>query len=488
MFPYPTISKAYSLLQQDEKGRVNFESKRSTSPVTCKYYEKPEHNIDKCYRLYGFPADFKFTKSKRSAACVQVEDSSPRNLTATGTSNNSSDFAYGFSKEQYEHLMTLFQQANLSFGYPQSTSPGENIGFANFEGVCNLPVNQFPAINSVMHSLSTLLGRIPWILDSGVTNHMTPHKQFLHNIKPLVSPYLITLPNEYKLKVISTGSLHLRQDITLHNVLLVPSFQFNLIAVHQLLCQLKGLAIFTSFSCYLHGPSLKRPLEIGKAAHGLYFLLHDMVTPSFPFNVSCSTAWWTVYQLNFNNAFLHGDLHEEVYMRMPLVLVVSGHSSSSSPLVCKLKKSLYGLIQASRQWFSKLSEALSSRGYISSKNDYSLFTKSSGGSLTVLAVYVDDILLAGDDISELDSLKVFLDATFKIKDLGCVHYFLGLEIIKQPQGFLMCQYKFTSDLLEEFHCDHFTPVSTPLDHSIKLYSDMGWPLSRPKILNYRDGA
>ncbi|XP_019252911.1 PREDICTED: uncharacterized protein LOC109231730 [Nicotiana attenuata] len=168
-------------------------------------------------------------------------------------------------------------------------------------------------------------------------------------------------------------------------------------------------------------------------------------------------------------------------MRLPPSLVVSGHSSSSSPLVCKLKKSLYGLKQASRQWFSKLSEALVSRGYLSSKNDYSLFTKTSWGSLTVLAVYVDDILLAGDDTSELDALKDFLDAIFKIKDLCSVHYFLGLEIIQQPQGFLMCQHKFTSDLLEEFHCDHFTPVNTPLDHSIKLSSAMGESLSDPSI-------
>nr|XP_016461226.1 PREDICTED: uncharacterized mitochondrial protein AtMg00810-like [Nicotiana tabacum] len=153
-------------------------------------------------------------------------------------------------------------------------------------------------------------------------------------------------------------------------------------------------------------------------------------------------------------------------------------SNFESPhLVCKLKKFLYGLKQASRQWFSKLSEALHSRGYIFSLNDCSLFTKSYSHSLVILTVYVDDILLVGDNISELNSLKMFLDSQFKIKDLGLVHYFLGLEISQHPHGYLMNQQKYTTDLLQEFNCHHFSPVSTPLDPSVKLTLDMGAPIS-----------
>ncbi|XP_019253924.1 PREDICTED: uncharacterized protein LOC109232620 [Nicotiana attenuata] len=156
-------------------------------------------------------------------------------------------------------------------------------------------------------------------------------------------------------------------------------------------------------------------------------------------------------------------------------------TSASPPLVCRLKKSLCGLRQASRQWFSKLSEALHSGGYISSLNDYSFFTKSSSDSLVVLAVYVDDILLAGDDLSELDSLKQFLDSQFKIKDLGLVHYFLGLEISQHPQGYLMNQQKYTTDLLQKFNCHHFFPICTPLDSSLTLTVDMGAPVSDPSV-------
>lgn len=112
-----------------------------------------------------------------------------------------------------------------------------------------------------------------------------------------------------------------------------------------------------------------------------------------------------------------------------------GFSTSSSPLVCRLNKSLYGLRQASRQWFSKLSKALLSKGYISSKNDYSFLTKSLAGSFVILVVYVDDILLVGDDITEMNSIKSYLDNQFKIEDLGSIHYFLGLEISAHPQRY-----------------------------------------------------
>lgn len=94
---------------------------------------------------------------------------------------------------------------------------------------------------------------------------------------------------------------------------------------------------------------------------------------------------------------------------------------------------------------------------------------------------MDDILLARDDIHELDDLKQFLDSHFKIKDLGSVHYFLVLEITSHSQGHLMTQKKFTSEILPEFHCDNFTTVSAPLDHSIKLTTDMGALPTDPSI-------
>nr|XP_016502671.1 PREDICTED: uncharacterized mitochondrial protein AtMg00810-like [Nicotiana tabacum] len=187
---------------------------------------------------------------------------------------------------------------------------------------------------------------------------------------------------------------------------------------------------------------------------------------------------WVVHQLDANNAFLHGDLHEEVYMKIPLGLTV-GPSSSDPHLACKLKKFLYGLKQASRQWCAKLSQSLLSRGYSPSKNDSALFTKITVSSIVILVVYVADILLAGDNGQEIAHLKAFLDQQFKIKDLGSIHYFLGLEVSLVECGYVVHQHKYTTDLLSEFHCLDTKPVTTPLDPQNKLHIDSGDPISDP---------
>lgn len=148
-------------------------------------------------------------------------------------------------------------------------------------------------------------------------------------------------------------------------------------------------------------------------------------------------------------------------------------------LVCRLKKSIYGLKQASRQWFHKLTSALHSRGYSQSRIDYCLFTKKKSGLITILAVYVDDLLLTGSDSTEINNLKTYLHTTFSIKDLGSLHYFLGLEINHTNSGIAVTQHKFTTELLHDSAIELSKCSLTHLPLHLKLNATDGALLHDP---------
>ena len=175
---------------------------------------------------------------------------------------------------------------------------------------------------------------------------------------------------------------------------------------------------------------------------------------------------WFIHQLDVNNAFLHGELQENVYMQLP-----PGVKTSKPKQVCKLIKSLYGLKQASKKWYEKLTSLLVAQGFKQANSYHSLFTKSSSSSFTILLVYVDDIILAGNSLSEFQTIKDILHNSFKIKDLGQLKYFLGLEVAHSKQGISLCQRKYCLDLLADLGLINSKPVSTPSDPSIKLNSD-----------------
>ena len=112
---------------------------------------------------------------------------------------------------------------------------------------------------------------------------------------------------------------------------------------------------------------------------------------------------WYLVQFDVNNVFLNGDLFEKVYIDLPL-----DYGSKGENYVCRLHKSIYGLKQAFRQWYSKIFQTLIHFGFIQSKSDYSLFTKDFGTSFVALLVYVDDIIITRPSPQIIDSLKFFL--------------------------------------------------------------------------------
>ena len=122
------------------------------------------------------------------------------------------------------------------------------------------------------------------------------------------------------------------------------------------------------------------------------------------------------------NAFLHGVLEEEVYMKQP-----PGYENPNAPHhVCRLDKSLYGLKQAPRAWFSRLSSKLQELGFLASKADTSLFIYNKSGIIIFVLVYVDDIIVTSSSSKAITSLLQDLGSAFALKDLGDFHFFLGI--------------------------------------------------------------
>jgi hypothetical protein len=187
-----------------------------------------------------------------------------------------------------------------------------------------------------------------------------------------------------------------------------------------------------------------------------------------------SSKNWFLHQLDVNNAFLHGELNEEVYMSLP-----PGFANNGEKRVCRLTKSLYGLKQASRQWFAKFSTTLLDNGFQQFKADYSLFTRVKGNTFVALLVYVDDIIIASNDASAVSQLTTYLNTKFKLKDLGPLKFFLGLEIARCSKGISICQRKYTLEILEDAGLLASKPVSFPMESNLKLSRITGDLLKDP---------
>ncbi|XP_019085571.1 PREDICTED: uncharacterized protein LOC109126466 [Camelina sativa] len=184
---------------------------------------------------------------------------------------------------------------------------------------------------------------------------------------------------------------------------------------------------------------------------------------------------WPIRQLDVNNAFLQGTLQEEVYMCQP-----PGFVDADRPdYVCKLRKAIYGLKQAPRAWYLELRNYLLTVGFVNSIADTSLFILRRGQSILYMLVYVDDILVTGNDVALLNMTLDALATRFSVKDHEELHYFLRVEAIRVPTGLHLNQRKYILDLLARTNMLEAKPVHTPMATSPKLTITSGIPLVDP---------
>ncbi|KAM2961779.1 hypothetical protein FF1_031321 [Malus domestica] len=182
---------------------------------------------------------------------------------------------------------------------------------------------------------------------------------------------------------------------------------------------------------------------------------------------------WELRQLDIKNAFLHGDLQEEVYMKQP-----QGFVDQTKPhYVCKLIKSLYGLKQAPRAWNSKFTTYLPALGFVPSSSDTSLFVKNDDKDMVILLLYVDDIILTGSNASKVQQVIDDLAGVFDLKDMGRLTYFLGLQIHYKENGDIFVnQSKYVKDLIHKAGMDSCKPANTPCKPHSQMLLHEGIPL------------
>lgn len=197
---------------------------------------------------------------------------------------------------------------------------------------------------------------------------------------------------------------------------------------------------------------------------------HTTIRVILALAVNCG---WSIKQLDVQNAFLHGFVTEEVYMRQP-----KGFVDPSCPdHVCRHRRSLYGLRQSPQAWYKRFSDYLEEIGFIMSQADNSLFIFWSSKDFIVLLIYVDDILITGTCPSKISDLILILHQKFRMKDLGVANYFLGVELHKTGRGLLINQQRYAITLLQKTGFIDSKPLSTPVasGQKISLYDGESLP-------------
>jgi hypothetical protein len=171
---------------------------------------------------------------------------------------------------------------------------------------------------------------------------------------------------------------------------------------------------------------------------------------------------YIVHQMDVTTAYLNGDLEEEIYMTQP-------ESYVKGDYVCKLQRSLYGLKQSDRVWYDKINATFIKLGFSRSNADPSVYSRISRSEVLYVAIYVDDLIIIGNDLKTIAKLKDELNRLFKMKDLSNIHYILGVKITHTPDSsIIMSQTHYTDAILEQYNMGNARAAGAPLNVSVKL--------------------
>ncbi|GJY47056.1 retrotransposon protein, putative, ty1-copia subclass [Tanacetum coccineum] len=180
---------------------------------------------------------------------------------------------------------------------------------------------------------------------------------------------------------------------------------------------------------------------------------------------------YEIWQIDVKTPFLNGYLSEEVYMEQPKGFVNPKYPNR----VCKLKHSIYELKQASRQWNKCFDDEIKKFGFTQNRDEPCVYLKASGSNVTFLILYVDDILIMGNNIPMLQDVKSYLGRCFAMKDLGEAAYILGIKIYRDRSRRLigLCQSAYIEKILKRFHMENSKRGSIPMQEKLRLSKSQG---------------
>ena len=175
---------------------------------------------------------------------------------------------------------------------------------------------------------------------------------------------------------------------------------------------------------------------------------------------------YEIWQMDVKTVLFNGNLLEDVYMTQPEGFVQPKNSGK----VCKLQRSIYGLKQASRSWNLRFDELVKGFGFVKNEDEPCVYNKISGSAIVFLVLYVEDILLIGNDIPTLQSVKSWLGKCFSMKDLGEAAYILGIKIYRDRSKRLIClsQSAYIDKVLKWFSMQDSKRGYLPMSHGINL--------------------
>jgi hypothetical protein len=175
---------------------------------------------------------------------------------------------------------------------------------------------------------------------------------------------------------------------------------------------------------------------------------------------------WKLHQMDVKTSFLNGVIEEEVYIEQPQGFEVEDRKTH----VCKLKKDLIGLKKAPRAWYGRIDKFLTSLGFAKSKANSNLYLKVMNDESVILLLYVDDLFLTGEE-NLIIECKKNLTSEFEMKDLGLMHYCLGLEVWQSLERIFLNQGKYAVEILKRFNMLECKSMNTPMEEKLKLLVD-----------------